>query len=506
MTPSDAYVELVRRSKEVAVLQSCSSVLGWDQQTYMPKAGAGFRGDQLSLIASLSHEKATDPKIGELLAVVEGSSVVANAESVEAANVRELRHGYDRVTKLPKRLVEELAKVTADAHEAWVEARSKSHFATFQPLLEKVVALKREEASAVGYADHPYDALLDEYEPGATSAEIRHVFAGLSKELVPLIQAVADSGKKPKPGVLERDYPVDRQKWFAESAAIAMGFNFQAGRLDTTAHPFCSPFGPGDCRLTTRYNPRCFNDSFFGVMHEAGHGIYEQNLPVAHYGTPCGSHSSLGIHESQSRLWENQVGRGKPFWQHFFPRLKQAFPAILDDVSPNEFDFAINEVKPSFIRVESDEATYNLHIVLRFELELDLMSGNLQVSDLPTAWNERFQKLLGLTVPSDRDGCLQDVHWSFGGIGYFPTYTLGNLYAAQFMDTVKRDVGTDSLAEQFSHGDFTALKSWLVSHIHTHGRRFRASELCRRATGNALTPAPFVAYLKEKLCGLYGVC
>jgi carboxypeptidase Taq len=506
MTPADAYTELTRRAREVTLLQSCASVLGWDQQTYMPRAGTPLRGEQLALLASLAHEKAVEPRVGELLAAVEGSALVADPDSVEAANARELRHGYDRVVKIPKRLVEELARVTTRAQEAWQEARTRNDFAVFRPHLEQVLALKREEAAAVGYAGHPYDALLDEYEPGATSAEIRGVFAELSRELVPLIQRIADSGKKPPADVLHRDFPPDRQRWFSEAAASAIGFDFSAGRLDTTAHPFCSGFGPGDCRLTTRYNPRFLSEAFFGVLHEAGHGMYEQGLPAEHFGTPVGSFCSLGIHESQSRLWENQVGRGRPFWDHFFPRLRQAFPGTLDDVSPDDFYAAVNEVRPSFIRVEADEATYNLHIVLRFELELDLVAGNLPVGDLPGAWAERFAALLGLRPGTDAEGCLQDIHWSFGGIGYFPTYTLGNLYAAQFMDAAKRDIGAESLAESFRAGNFAPLKNWLREHVHQYGRRFRAGELCRRATGAPLSPAPFIHHLTEKLTPLYPVC
>ncbi len=501
---TDAYAELIRRSKEVSLLQSCAAVLGWDQQTYMPRAGAPLRGDQLAILASLAHDKATDPRFGELLTAVEGAN--PEPDSVEAANARELRHTYDRATKIPKRLVEELARVTTLAQQAWQEARAKNHFPTFRPLLEQVLALKREEAQAVGYRDHPYDALLDEYEPGATAAEVRQVFAGLTGELATLVRRVADCGKTPRADVLHRDFPTDRQRWFAEAAASAIGFDFGSGRLDTTAHPFCSGFGPGDCRLTTRYNPRAFHEAFFGVLHEAGHGMYEQGLPAEHFGTPVGSYCSLGIHESQSRLWENQVGRGRPFWDHFLPRLKQAFPGTLDDVTADEFDFAVNEVRPSFIRVEADEATYNLHIVLRFELELDLVSGDLAVAELPGAWNERFTKLLGLTPPTDAEGCLQDIHWSFGGVGYFPTYTLGNLYAAQFMHTVMKEVGGDALAGAFRAGDFMPLRSWLRERIHSHGRRFRAADLCRRATGEPLSPAPFLRYLSEKVGRLYGVC
>lgn len=507
MTPADAYAELIRRSKELGVLNSCAAMLGWDQQTYMPPNAAAFRGEQMALLASLSHQRFTDPKIGELLAAVEGSDLVKDPESPEAANARELRRAYDRATKIPQSLVEELARVTTQAQQAWQEARARSDFPTFRPWLERVVALKRQEANAVGFQGHPYNALIDEYEPGTTVAELKDLFAGLTKSLVSLIRKVVDNPKKPDRSVLERDYPIDRQKLFAEAAAAAFGFDFASGRLDTTAHPFCSGIGPGDCRITTRYNPRFFGEAFFGVLHETGHALYEQNLPAEHFGTPVGSACSFGIHESQSRLWENQVGRGRPFWDHFFPRLRQAFPAALRGVTFDTFYFAINDVRPSLIRVEADEATYNLHIALRFELELALLSGDLAVADLPAAWNDRAKALLGLDVPDDSRGCLQDIHWSFGGIGYFPTYTLGNLYAAQFMEAAKKDCGgAGTLASDFRSGDFHALKDWLFDRIHRHGQRFRAGTLCRHATGRLLTPEPFISYLSEKYDPLYDVC
>ena len=365
--------------------------------------------------------------------------------------------------------------------------------------------LKRQEADAVGYKDHRYNALIEEYEPGTTVAELRTLFASLTAELSPLLKKIVSSPKQPDTSILAREFPVDRQKVFAEAAAVAIGFDFSAGRLDTTAHPFCSGFGPGDCRITTRYNPRFFNEAFFGVLHETGHAMYEQGLPAEHFGTPLGVACSFGIHESQSRLWENQVGRGRPFWEHFYPRLKQTLPTALADVSPEAFYFAINDVRPSLIRVEADEATYNLHIALRFELELALLSGDLTTADLPGAWAERFEQLFGLKVPDDTRGCLQDIHWSFGGIGYFPTYTLGNLYAAQLMDAARRELGS-GLEDDFRCGEFSRLKDWLGKHIHRHGQRFRAGELCRRATGVSLSPKPFLSYLSEKFGALYGVC
>ena len=503
MTPTLAYAELLRRTKEHAVLSSCAAVLGWDQQTYLPRGGAAFRGDQLTLLAALAHERATDPRLGEVLATCE-AGVGELDDDWAAANVRELRHSYDRAVKLPKRLVEELAKATSDAHEAWTAARRFDDFASFRPHLEQIVTLKREEAAAVGFAGEAYDALLDEYEPGATAAGIEGLFADLTRELVPMIAAALATGKRPKPGVLERDYPIDRQRWFAESAATAIGFDFSRGRLDTTAHPFCTGLGPGDCRLTTRYNPKFFNEAFFGVLHEAGHGLYEQNLPADRFGQPAGGYCSLGIHESQSRLLENQVGRSADFWVSYFPRLKQAFPGTLDGVAAEDFLFAVCEVKPSLIRVEADEATYNLHVALRFELERALISGDLAVADLPGAWAERCTTLLGLTVPNDREGCLQDIHWSFGGFGYFPTYTLGNLYAAQLMNAAHGAL--PDLRQSLRAGDFTPLTGWLAANVHGHGRRFRSGELCRRATGGPLDAGVFVASLREKLTGLYGVC
>jgi carboxypeptidase Taq len=501
--PEAAYAEVIGRAKEATLVSSCSAVLGWDERTYMPRQGSAFRGEQMALLARLAHEMLTSPRIGECLAAIEGSPFVSDAESDAAANVREIRRICDRAVKLPKELVEELARTTTQAQGVWQEARQANDFPKFRPWLEKIVKLKRQEAQAVGYQDHPYDALLDEYEPGATTKEIRQVFASLTAELVPLIESIQGSCRKPPREVLEREYPIELQKVFSQSAAAAIGFDFERGRLDVTTHPFCSGIGPGDCRLTTRYNPRFFNEAFFGTLHEAGHGIYEQGLEPDHFGTPRGSAASLGIHESQSRLWENQVGRGRPFWEHFFPRARQVFVHSLASVELNDWFFAINEVKPSFIRVEADEATYNLHIILRFELEQALLTADLQAADLPGAWSEKFRKLLGLTPPDDRLGCLQDIHWSMGGMGYFPTYTLGNLYAAQFMEQARNDL--PGLEDDFRRGHFGRLKGWLNEKIHRPGQKYRANDLCRRVTGAPLRHEPLIAYLRQKYGELYAV-
>jgi carboxypeptidase Taq len=502
-TAEQAYAELIQRFKDYSLLVSCSNVLGWDERTYMPRGGAVHRAEQMALLARLAHEALTAPRVGRLLGELEGSALVEDADSVPAVNVREIRRLHNRAVKLPKTLVEELARTTTQAQGVWQDARRDNDFAAFRPWLERIVALKRQEASAIGYEQSAYDALLDEYEPGATTREVAQVFAGLRKELTPLLGEILASGRTPRRELLQREFPTDKQEEFGREAATAIGFDFEAGRLDTTTHPFCSGIGPGDCRITTRYNPRFFNESFFGILHEAGHGIYEQGLDPEHAGTPMGSPASLGIHESQSRLWENQVGRGQPFWEQFFPRARKAFPEALRRVSLDDFLFAINDVQPSFIRVEADEATYNLHIILRFELEQALLSGELQPADVPSAWNEKFRQSFSLTPPTDAQGCLQDIHWSMGGFGYFPTYTLGNLYAAQFMERARRDCG--DLDDDFRHGDFGQLKGWLNEKIHRPGQRYRAPELCRRVTGKTLSHKPLLTYLRGKFAPLYGI-
>jgi carboxypeptidase Taq len=497
-----AYAELIQRTKESSLLGSCASLLGWDERTYMPPRGSAHRAEQMALLARMTHEMRTAPQVGELLAEIEGSPLPARDGDV-AANVREIRRSYNRAVKLPKELVEELARVTTRAQQVWQEARQHNDFASFRPWLEKIVHLKRQEADAIGYQDAPYDALLDEYEPAATTAEVTRIFAALRQDLVPLIQAIVGSPRRPRRDLLEREYPVDRQLVFGQSTAAALGFDFEAGRLDVTTHPFCSSMGPGDTRLTTRYNPRHFNESFFGTLHEAGHGIYEQGLDPGQFGTPLGSAASLGIHESQSRTWENQVGRSRPFWDHFFPRARQVFPEALHDVRLDDFYFAINDVQLSFIRVEADEVTYNLHIILRFELEQALVRGDLKPADVPAAWNDKFRQSFQLTPGNDRLGCLQDIHWSMGGLGYFPTYTLGNLYAAQFMERARHDLG--DLDADFRRGEFARLKGWLNEKVHRPGQRYRPNELCEHITGRQLGHQSLLAYLRNKYAPLYGL-
>jgi carboxypeptidase Taq len=496
------YEALLARLRETALLQSCGSVLGWDEQTYLPPGGVAHRSEQLALLAGRTHAEATDPGLGDLLAELELDDL-GDGDGAMAVNVRNARREFDRATRLPRRLVEELSRVTTLSQQAWVSARREQDFASFLPWLQQVVALKREEADAVGFADggEPYDALLDEYEPGATSAWVDAVFAPLRAETVSLLEAIRGSRVQPEREILVREYPVDAQRTVGMRAAAMIGFCFDEGRLDVAAHPFCSGFGPGDCRLTTRYDPRHFPGAFFGTMHEAGHGIYEQGLDREAYGTAMGHSCSLGIHESQSRMWENFVGRSGVFWDGFYEEVQSAFSEALADVSRERFVTAINDVRPSMIRVEADEVTYNLHIMLRFEIERQLIAGDLQPEDLPGAWNERFTRDFGITPGNDAEGCLQDIHWSAGLIGYFPTYALGNIYAAQFFDTAETAIGP--LGEQFARGEFEPLKTWLTQEIHRRGRQFPADTLVKVVTGTDLTHEPLVAHLNNRFRAIY---
>jgi len=500
----DRYTELVTLLQQAELLGSCVSLLSWDEQTYLPPGGAEHRSNQLALLAGLAHDRRTAPRIGELLAELGDSGALGDPDGDRAANVREARRSYDRATKLPKRLVEELSRTTSLAQQAWVTAKKDADFPAFRPWLEKVIALKREEAAAIGSATGvPYDALLDDYEPAMTSKDIAAVFGPLRDALVPLVAAIQQAPRKPNLEIVERHYPKTAQRVFAEAAARRIGFDFERGRLDESAHPFCSGQGPGDCRLTTRFHDHHFNSAFFGVLHEAGHGLYEQGLRDDMFGLGIGQACSLGIHESQSRMWENFVGRSRAFWEFFYPQAQQAFPAALGSTSLDDFHFAINDVRPSFIRVEADEVTYNLHIMLRFELEQRLLSGDLQPADAPTAWNETFQKFFGLTPPDDAHGCLQDIHWSGGLVGYFPTYALGNMYAAQFFEQARSDLG--DLDALFARGEFRPLKTWLNEKIHVHGKRYPAARLVQVVTGKALSHEPLMRHLQGKFAALYGL-
>lgn len=493
--------ELESLSRECALLESIDALLGWDERTMLPTAGGAYRASQMKYLAGLIHQKRTDPRLGELLQQLEDSDWQAATGSDDAATIVQWKRKLRRAQSQPRELVEALAEATVEGQQVWVTARKADRFEDFAPILQRIIDLKREQAQAIGFPEQPYDALLDEFEPGVTTSQIDVVLQELKSRLTPLIQALMDGGKKPATDHLRLSYPVDRQEALAKLAATKIGFDFDRGRLDVTAHPFCTELGPRDCRITTRYDESFFNPAFFGVLHEAGHGIYEQGLRDAKYGLPSGAYCSLGIHESQSRLWENMVGRSLGFWRFLFPSAQSAFSESLAGLTCDDFYASINTVEPSLIRVEADEATYNLHIVIRFELEQQLINRQLSVKDLPEAWNQAYRDSLGVTVDGDANGCLQDVHWSAGLFGYFPTYSLGNLYAAQLFEAAAAELGP--LESKFADGEFEFLRSWLQTKVYDFGQNLPATELVEKACGRPLSSDALLNYLEAKLKPIY---
>jgi carboxypeptidase Taq len=502
-SPQRLYGTLCDYVRRSALLGSIEAVLGWDERTMLPPAGAEHRAEQMKLLAGMVHQRWTDPRLGEWLGELGESALAGDEHGDTGATIRRVNRQYQRQVKLPRTLVEELTRVSVLGQQAWQEARAKSDFPSFQPWLEKIVDLKRQEADALGYPECRYDALLDAYEPDERTSNVAQVLVHLRDQLVPLVEQIRHSGRRPDASILQRRFPVAEQEAFGREAAAGIGFDFDRGRLDVTAHPFCCSPGPHDCRITTRYDENAFGQGFFSILHEAGHGIYHHGLRADQYGLPLGEAASLGIHESQSRLWENMVGRSRAFWEHRYPEAQRRFSQALGDVSLDDFYFAINDVRASLIRVEADEATYNLHVLIRFELEQALLDGDLSVRDLPGAWNEQYGRSLGVTPTNDAEGVLQDIHWSGGAIGYFPTYSLGNLYAAQLFAQAETDLG--GLAEQFARGEFQPLLAWLREKIHRQGQRYPAADLVRRITGRPLSHGPLIEHLRSRLGPLYGL-
>lgn len=498
-----AYKELKQVMDELALIGSSAAVLGWDEQTYMPKQGTALRANQLAYLAGLMHEKFTAPRVGELLAEIEASDLVKDRLSEVAVNARELRREYDKYTKVPKALVEAISHARITGQAIWVEARQKSDFSMFLPSLEKMIDLKRQYATAIGYTDLLYDTLLDDFEPGFSTKSISAIFSKFRPELVELVGKITNAAKKPNVSIMQRNYAIEKQKIIGEMAAAAVGYDLEGGRIDVTTHPFCSGMGPGDCRITTRYYFNRFDEALSGILHEAGHAMYDQGLLEKHFGMPMGGAVSHGIHESQSRLWENMVGRSESFWKYFFPLVKQTFWESLSDVSFEDFYFAFNDVRASFIRTEADEVTYNLHILLRFEIEQGIFDGCIKPADIPGIWKERFTSYFGITPANDAEGCLQDIHWAMGAFGYFPSYALGNLYAAQFFAKAHADL--ENLDDSFAKGNYAPLREWLRKNIHSQGQRYRAEELVKVVTGQPLDHKPLMDYLSSKYLPLYGV-
>ena len=487
----------MRQSRELIELKSVLKILTWDQETMMPSRAGPFRARQFSALSALYHQKLTSPDLAENLERLSTEEL----DLWPQAAVREMRREHEKAVKLPEALVRELAETTSLAYGAWVEARQKSDFASFSPWLEKVLKLKQEEARCLQFSDSLYEALLDHYEPGMTVGRLDELFAVIRPELTSLLQRILSSSKQPDRDLLKGKFPAAQQEAFGRDVLTAMGFQWDAGRLDRSPHPFCSGLSPLDVRITTRYSEDDFCSSLFGMIHEGGHALYEQGLDPEHYGSLACDGISLGIHESQSRLWENQIARSRAFWDHWFPRLLQTFPGQLDHVSLEDFVHAINRVEASLIRVEADEVSYGLHVILRYELEKKMVEGDLKVQDLEEAWNTSMKAYLEVEPSNSAEGALQDVHWSMGGFGYFPTYLLGNLYGAQICHQVREEF--PDIEDSIATGNLTPLREWLGEHIHGKGITVRAEELIEQISGSPLKSDYFLDYLKNKFTPLY---
>ena len=501
MTKAEALIELVALVKRAHVLGTVGDLLAWDEQVNLPSGAAEQRASQQALLAETQHAAASAARIGALLSQLEQSP--QELTESEKAVVSNARRDYDRATRLPAEFVREKATQGSRGYHAWARAKAGNDFASYAPVLEKNLQLAQREAAYLGRGEDAYDYMLDKHDPGLTAAVVGRLFAELKQELVPLVREIAASPTAARATEISgrlRQFPLDQQGAFLREVTSRIGFDYARGRIDVSLHPFCSGTG-SDVRMTTRYKADQPLDALFSSIHETGHGLYEQGLPEEHLGTALGIHAGMAMHESQSRLWENQVARSRGFWRCFEPRWRELFPAQTAVVNSEELYLAVNTVEPTLIRVDADEVTYNLHIVLRFELEKKLFTGELAARDLPAAWGAAARELLGLDPASDREGVLQDVHWSDGSFGYFPSYCLGNMMAAQLWYRALSLRPT--LEDDFARGDFGWLLGWLRENIHQHGRRFSALELMRRVTGEELSPRPLVRYLRERYGGLY---
>jgi carboxypeptidase Taq len=502
MPPEQQLQELKNRIAEIFDLQRASALLGWDQQTYMPPGGAESRGQQLATLQTIAHDKSVSPEIGRLLDELEPYVAQLDPDSFDARLVRVIKRNYDKEVKVPSEWVTEFSIVTTNAYEAWGKARAENNFPHFEPHLEKILDLAHRYASFFAPYDHVYDPLVDIFEPGLKTVDIKAIFDTLRPQQVALLKQIA-SRPQVDNSFMHLQYDEQKQWDFGVEIITKMGYDWKRGRQDKTLHPFTTGFGWGDVRITTRVYPDFLAPALFGTLHETGHAMYELGSDKSLDRTPLLGGSSSGIHESQSRMWENMVGRSLPFWQHFYPRLQEYFPSQLGNLPLDAFYKGINKVQPSYIRVEADEATYNLHIMLRMELEIALMEGTLAIKDLPDVWNTRFQEYLGIAPPDNSQGVLQDVHWSGGMIGYFPSYALGNLIAAQLWELINRDI--PDLPEQIKRGEFAPWLAWLREKIHVHGSKYEPQELIQKVTGSKIDSAPYMRYLTSKYSQIYGL-
>ena len=500
---SDTMTALKTRYAQLSRLEQAAGLLGWDQQTYMPTGAANGRAEQSAVLSQIAHQMLTGDDMGRLIAAGEAETKGQDLDSDDVRLLARLRRSYDKSTKLPEALVMELSRHASLSQEVWVRARQMSDYDQFAPSLEKMLDLTRQACEHLGYQAHPYDALIDQYEPGTKQADVEQMFADMKPRLVALTQAIAQSGKPVDDSLLHGDFATDKQRALTMQIVKAIGYDTTRGRQDEAAHPFCSNFGRDDVRITTRFDPHFLSQAVYASMHEAGHAMYEQGSPAHYETTPLAGGTSLGVHESQSRLWENLVGRSRAFSHYLFPQVKAAFPDALASADVETYYRAVNKVTPSLIRVEADEVTYNLHVLLRFELECALLEGKLDVGDVPDAWDAKMHEYLGITPPTDASGCLQDVHWSAGLIGYFPTYSIGNLLSAQLWNAIGKAL--PDLNAQIQAGQFAPLLDWLRENIHAYGGKYLPKELVIKATGEPLDARYYADYLHAKYSDIYGL-
>ncbi len=505
MGDKDNHKELKRLREllaEISDLNAAATLMHWDQQTYMPEGGIGLRSEQLATISRLAHDRLTSPELSGLLERLEGSF---DPSSEEAALVRVARRDHEQAARLPSRLVAETARAASEAEPVWVRARKASDWDAFAPHLERLLELKREAAEHLGYEDHPYDALLDLYEPGARKDRLEGLFGELKAGILPLLRRIAPGGAaEDRSAPLRGYFDETKQEEFGRAVLTDLGYDWSRGRQDRVVHAFCIDLGgPQDVRITTRFDPRRVDTALFTSIHEAGHAMYEQGVSPRYARSPLAGGVSMGVHESQSRLWENLVGRSRAFWEHYYPLLREAFPGSpLEKTDLEAFYRAINEVRPSTIRIDADELTYNLHVLLRFELEVAMIEGRLGVSEIPEAWDAKVEEYLGVRPEDAGEGALQDIHWASGLFGYFPSYSVGNVLSAQFFEAALR--AHPEIPEEIREGRFETLRGWLTENVYRHGRRYDPDELVERATGRPLDAAPYLGYLEEKFGALYG--
>jgi carboxypeptidase Taq len=496
---SQIYDDYVMLFRKIADLKYASAVLQWDQETYLPINGNDHRGHQIATLTEMAHQLFIDEKTGSLLTCLSESNQLSPHQ---LKNVQLSLEDYNRNKKIPSDFVRTMTEATHQSFHAWIAARRQNDFCLFKAPLQKIIELKRQEADLLGYEHHPYDALMNDYDKGLNVSETDHLFESLKQSLKPMLDTIRQAAQ-PDNEFLHRSYPKEKQWQLGIDLLKSMEFDFNSGRQDISEHPFTTNFSSRDVRLTTRIDENDLANMVWSCIHEGGHGLYEQGLPDHEYGLPGGEYCSLSIHESQSRLWENCIGRGKSFWKHHYQKVQQFFPESLADVDLDQFYKGINKVQPSLIRTEADELTYHFHVIIRYELEKMLMEGTLNAKDIPAYWNEQYLKYLGTHVPDDLQGCLQDVHWSHGSFGYFATYSIGSLYAAQLWSHIKKE--QPDLENKMSSGDTSPVLSWLKNKIYPFGKHLNSSELCKSATGSKLDSTYFIDYAQQKFSDIYGV-